>query len=663
MPVNMVALKAALQKKLKFLAKISFHMMRGKVLLHFWKVGNLNLLGINEGGRMVKSSAINNQALFVDLSTRDIQRIPISASIRSKYLGGKGMALKLLHDFIQPGVDPLSPENILIFASGATAGTASPAGGRFVVVSKSPLTGIYASSYAGGRFGLSLKKAGYDALIITGTSEKPSYIQIEDESISICNAQDLWGMDTYAFQEQQKSLGDWVVIGPAGENRVRYALIASDKRVAGRCGLGAVMGSKNLKGIVARGSKKFQPQSPEPFKKALKTAQAKMKAHDNTGRRLRILGTSQNVNIFGTTGIMPVRNFSRSRFEQMKNIDAETIRNHHYQKNHGCVGCPIKCGRIGTFQQKKLVSPEYETIAMMGSNLMIHDISQIAMFNDQLNRLGLDSISTGNVIGFVMELTEKGLLETNLSFGSIENISQAINDIAYRKNFGDEMAEGVMRLSEKYGGNEYAIHVKGLEMPGYDPRGCKGQGLGYATAVNGANHLSGGTHAIEAESYLDPLSPHGKAYYVKFMQDVNEAVNSSIFCIQTQYPFLEENPIYKYTPMPIMRLIMRYLPFIAVKTADFSDYSALLSSLLGEPISGNDFYTAGERVFNLERHMNCLEGISRMNDTLPQRILKEKRDDQWPSIELEPMLDQYYDLRGWSKEGIPEVQTMKRLDI
>jgi len=616
-----------------------------------------------KGEIMQQCSSVNNQALFIDLSTHDIQRIPINAAIRNKYLGGKGLALKLLHDFMPPGVDPLSPENILVFATGATAGTASPAGGRFVVVSKSPLTGIYASSYAGGRFGLSLKKAGYDVLIIVGKSETPSYIQIDDESIRICDARDLWGMDTYDFQNRQKSLGDWVVIGPAGENLVRYALIASDRRVAGRCGLGAVMGSKNLKGIVARGSRKFRPQMPEQFTKALKIAQAKIKAHDNTGRRLKILGTAQNVNIFGTTGIMPVRNFSRSRFENMQFINAETIRDNHYKKNHGCVGCPIKCGRIGHFQQKDLISPEYETIAMIGSNLLIHDISKIAMFNDQLNRLGLDSISTGNVIGFVMELTEKGLLETDLSFGNLENISQAISDIAYRKNFGDEMAEGVMRLSEKYGGSDFAIHVKGLEMPGYDPRGCKGQGLGYATAVNGANHLSGGTHAIEAESYLNPLSPHGKPYYVKFMQDVNEAVNSSIFCIQTQYPFLEENPVYKYTPMPVMRLIMRYLPFVAVKTADFSDYSALLSSLLGEPISGNDFYTIGERVFNLERHMNCLEGISRMNDTLPQRILKEKREDQWPSIELAQMLDHYYDLRGWRNDGIPQEETLKSLDI
>jgi len=242
---------------------------------------------------MIKSSAINNQALFIDLSTHDIQRIPINSSIRIKYLGGKGMALKLLHDFIQPGVDPLSPENVLIFATGATAGTAAPAGGRFVVVSKSPLTGIYASSYAGGRFGLSLKKSGYDALIIAGKSDNPSFIQIEDESIKICDAQNLWGMDTYRFQDHQKSLGDWVVIGPAGENLVRYALIASDNRVAGRCGMGAVMGSKNLKGIVARGSKKFQAQAPDQFKKALKIAQAKVKAHDNTGRRLKELGTSK----------------------------------------------------------------------------------------------------------------------------------------------------------------------------------------------------------------------------------------------------------------------------------------------------------------------------------------------------------------------------------
>jgi len=612
---------------------------------------------------MKSITGVNKQALFIDLTQRDIQQIPISDTILKNYLGGKGLALKLLYDHISPGIHPLSPQNMIVFANGPTAGTPAPAGGRFVVVSKSPLTGIYASSYAGGRFGLSLKKAGYDALMVTGKSDQPVYIQIENENVSICDASSLWGLDTYDFQESQKKSGDWVVIGPAGENQVNFALIASNKRVAGRCGLGAVMGSKNLKGIVARGNLKIKPHHPDSFKKALKIAQRKVQSHDNTGKRLKTLGTPQNVNIFGTTGIMPVKNFSRASFDQMKSIDSTTIRDNHYQKNHGCVGCPIKCGRIGNYNQKEMISPEYETIAMMGSNLLISNISKIAEFNEQLNRLGLDSISTGNVIGFVMELTEKGLLKTNLSFGSAEGISQMIEDIAYRKNLGNDMAEGVKSLSEKYGGKEFAIHVKGLEMPGYDPRGCKGQGLGYATAANGANHLSGGTHAIEAESYLNPLSPSGKSYYVKFMQDVNEAVNSSIFCIQTQYPFLEENPVYKYTPMPIMQLLMRYLPSVAVKTADFSDYSALLTSILGTSISGKDFYTIGERIFNLERHMNCREGITRQSDTLPDRILKEVREDNWPSIELDQMLNHYYKLRGWTQEGKPEEETLKRLKI
>jgi len=608
-------------------------------------------------------TGVNNQALYIDLTSNEIRHIPISEQIRKNYLGGKGLALKLLYDYISPGINPLSPQNIIVFANGPTAGTPAPAGGRFVIVSKSPLTGIYASSYAGGRFGLSLKKAGYDALIVAGKSDNPVYIQIKDESISICNAKNLWGLDTYDFQESQKASGDWVVIGPAGENLVKYALIASNKRVAGRCGLGAVMGSKNLKGIVVQGSRKFRPNSSDQFKKALKIAQQKIKSHNNTGKRLKNLGTPQNVTIFGTTGIMPVRNFSLSSFDKMKSIDSETIKKKHFKKNHGCVGCLIKCGRIGIFNQKEMISPEYETIAMMGSNLLIGNISKIAEFNDQLNRLGLDSISTGNIIGFVMELSEKGLIKTDLSFGNTKGISQMINDIAYRRNLGADMAEGVKSLAEKYGGKEYAIHVKGLEMPGYDPRGCKGQGLGYATASNGANHLSGGTHAIEAESYLDPLSPEGKSYYVKFMQDVNEAVNSSIFCIQTQYPFLEENLVYKYTPMSLMRILMRYLPSVAVKTADFSDYSDLLSSILGITISGNDFYKIGERIFNLERYMNCREGITRHNDTLPDRILKEVREDGWPPIELNQMLNQYYKIRGWTKEGIPETKTLKNLNI
>ncbi len=607
--------------------------------------------------------AVTNKILNVDLTSGKISTLTISADDRKRYLGGKGLALKLLYDHIQPGIDPLSADNILVVMSGPATGTAAPSGGRFAVVSKSPLTGIFASSYTGGSFGLSLKRAGYDGIMVRGRSETPVYIKIDDQDISIRDANHLWGMDTVDLQQSRKEEGDWIVIGPAGENLVGFAVIAAGKRVAGRCGLGAVMGAKNLKGIVASGSRKIVPADPQVFQKAVKTARMKIKSHEVTGSILPEQGTPLNVMKYGPYGIMPVRNFSRSTVENINEINGEKIRDHHFTKRHGCTGCPIQCGRSGTYQRKNMISPEYETIGLMGSNLMISDLSQIANWNEKLNRLGMDTISTGNVIGFAMELTEKGIIESGLAFGNPDGIDEIIEAIAFRRGMGNDLAQGVKKFSEMVGGHEFAIHVKGLEMAAYDPRGCTGQGLGYATANSGATHLSGSTHAIEAESYLSPQGTKGKAHFVKFLQDLTEAVNSAVFCIWTEFPFLEENAVYKYTPIFIMRLLMRNLPSVAVATTDLSDYAAVLSGIMGTKFSQKSFYRIGERIFNLERLMNINEGIRRDDDTLPVRILKEVREDGQAPIQLEKMLGKYYQLRQWDSSGRPKQSLLKKLNI
>jgi aldehyde:ferredoxin oxidoreductase len=612
---------------------------------------------------MTEIIAVTNKVLDIDLTTGNISTLPISDSDRKQYLGGKGLALKLLYDHIETGVDPLSADNILVIMSGPATGTAAPSGGRFAVVSKSPLTGIFASSYTGGRFGLSLKRSGYDGILVRGKSDSPVYIKIDEQEISVRDASLFWGLDTVDVQKTRKEEGDWVVIGPAGENLVRFAVIAAGNRIAGRCGLGAVMGSKNLKGIVASGKRKILPAAPERFQTAVKTAREKIKSHETTGSILPEQGTPLNVMKYGPYGIMPVRNFSRSTVKNIQDINAVKIRDHHFYKKHGCIGCPIQCGRTGMYNNKKMISPEYETIGLLGSNLMISDLSRIASWNERLNRLGMDTISTGNVIGFAMELTENGAIESDLSFGRPEGIDEIIEDIAHRRGLGNELAEGVKKLSEKVGGKDYAIHVKGLEMAAYDPRGCSGQGLGYATANSGATHLSGSTHAIEVASYLSPHGTKGKAHFVKFLQDLTEAVNSVIFCIWTEFPFLEENFIYKHTPVLLMRLLMRNIPAISVATTDLSDYAAILSGLMGYKISQKEFYRIGERIFNLERLMNNREGIRRSDDTLPKRILKEVREDGGPTIELEKMLQKYYQLRGWNPSGQPRRSVLQKLDI
>ncbi len=617
---------------------------------------------------MKNITAVSNKVLLIDLSKDEIRTLDVPEKTRRDYIGGKGLALKLLHDNIKPGIEALSGDNMLVFATGPTAGTAAPAGNRFVIASKSPLTGIFACSYVGGRFGLSLKKAGFDGLIVTGNSQKPINIHINDDKITFEDAADDWGLDTYDFQEKHVDAGEWVVIGPAGENLVKYSVIASKKRVAGRCGLGAVMGSKNIKGISATGSLKVKPTDPAGFKKSLRIAQKKVLSHDNSGRRLKELGTAQNVRIYGSSNIMPVRNFSKPSFDKLEDISAEKIRDNHTIKSAGCTGCPIKCGKVGNYNGKKLVTPEYETIAIMGANLLISDISKIALWNDKLNRLGLDSISTGVSIGFVAELAEKGMVESDITFGNPEVIERSIEDIAYRRGLGDDMAEGVKRLSEKYGGKDFACHVKGLEMAGYDPRGCHGQGLGYATANCGATHLSGSTHSVEVDPmggkpYIPAHGSRAKAEFVIFLQNLMDMTNASIFCLQTQYPFLEENPLYKILPKFLLRFLSSYIPKFTVNTADLSDYASLLTGLLGCKITQKDLRDVGERIFNLERHMNCEEGISRKDDALPSLMTSETDEAGWEAVDLDAMLARYYKLRGWDDNGIPKKETLTRLGI
>jgi len=607
--------------------------------------------------------AVNNKVVEIDLTSGTIDVITVAENDRRQYLGGKGLALKMIYDRIKPGIDPLSAENILVLMSGPTTGTAAPTGGRYVIAAKSPLTGIFATSYLGGHFGVNLKRAGYDGVIIHGKAEIPSYINITNEGLSIEDASSLWGLDTYELQEKQMEKGHWAVIGPAGENLVRYAAVVSGNRIAGRCGMGAVMGSKNLKGLVANGKGRVVAKNTEGFKKATKIAQNKVKAHENTGVNMVELGTAQNVMIYGTSGIMPVKNYRKPYFDKIKNISAEKIRDEHFIKNHGCFGCSIKCGRLGDFDGKKRVSPEYETIALLGSNLEIDELPKIAEWNETLNRLGMDSISAGNTIGFAMELNEKGMLKSDLEFGKTGNIDSILEKIAYRKGLGDDLAEGVKRLSDKYGGKEFAIHVKGLELAAYDPRGCTGQGLGYATANCGATHLSGATHSVEVGSYLHSHGTRGKAHMVKMMQDVTDVANSSIFCIQAQYPFLEENPTYRNTPKFILKFVMRYLPAISAATIELSDFCSLVSGILGYEINHKEYYKIGERIFNLERLMNCREGIDSSDDTLPQRLLGEELIAGAPPIELGKMMMKYYKLRGWDNNGQPKPTTLERLDI
>ena len=612
----------------------------------------------------------SNRILEVNLSTKKVTEFKITEDDRNLYLGGKGLGLKLLYDRLKPGVDPLGEENIIALEMGVIMGTGATCSGRFAAVTKSPLTGILVSSSCGGPFGMAYKTAGYDGLLISGKSETPIYLEIDADGVRFQDAEYLWGMDTQETQEaliKTKTDGA-LVIGPAGENKVLFANVRSGDRFLGRGGIGAVFGSKNLKAILAHGSAyKIVPKNPLAFKKVNNKAIRQINNNFVTGKLYRQFGTAANVNYCKRGNILPVENFRYGDHEQVENVTGENMQAKYHTKPSTCIPCSIRCGHKGTYPDGSVHKiPEYETTAMFGPNLGIFDTDIITQWNDQCSKLGLDTISTGVTLAFAMEAGEKGLLKTDLKFGSPDNISKTIEDIAQRRDLGDELANGTRWLSEKYGGKEFALHVKGMEFPAYDPRGSLGQGLSYAVANRGPCHLSATTFALEVFlDYLNPYSIRARSKFVSLFEAIYNAVNSLHICLFTTWAFLLEEPIVKYTPVPILRFFMQNLPDLAMKFLNVSVFSKLYESITGIPMSPRKLLAAGHRIHLLERYMNTREGITRKDDTLPYRFLKEGRlnDPKKHVVPLDKMLDKYYKLRGYDENGIPTARTLKKYGI
>ena len=410
-----------------------------------------------------------------------------------------------------------------MFMMGVMLGTGAPCSGRFAAVTKSPLTGIMLTSSCGGPFGMALKTAGYDGLIIGGRSETPVYLKIDAEGLSFEDASSVWGLDT---QETQSRLADdkksgALAIGPAGENQVLFANVASGHRFLGRGGMGAVMGAKNLKAVVALGGKyKILPRHADAFEKIKRKASAQIDANHFTGHAYRNFGTSANVNLSNRGNILPVRNFRDGQHENAGDVSGETMQQKYHTRPSTCLPCKILCGHKGTYPDGTVHQiPEYETICLLGTNLGIFDTERITEWNDLCGRMGLDTISTGATLAWVMEAGEKKLLQTDLKFGSPEGVSETIQAIAHRRGQGEEFAQGTRRLAAKYGGADFAIQVKGLDMAGYDPRGAWGQGLSYAVANRGACHLSATTFSLEVfMGFLNPYTTRAKAHFVKYFR-------------------------------------------------------------------------------------------------------------------------------------------------
>ncbi|MBN1877353.1 MAG: aldehyde ferredoxin oxidoreductase family protein [Anaerolineae bacterium] len=614
----------------------------------------------------------HNRVLEVNLTTREIHKFEVSREDRQLYLGGKGLGLKYLYERLVPGIDPLGPDNVLILMMGVFMGSGAPCSSRFAALTKSPLTGLIASSSCGGPFGLALKTAGYDGLIITGQADTPITLEIDERGAIFHDAEAIWGQDTHTTQAglglKRGDQDGALVIGPAGEHQVRYANVMSGSRFLGRAGFGAVMGSKRLKAVIARGqTHKIVPYDPEGFQAAKKKALSYINSNTFTSQVYRQQGTVANLGYCNTGQILPIHNFRDGSDPRAEALTGPVWRERYQSRPHACRTCAILCGHQGTYPDgEKHKIPEYESISLLGPNLEIFDTDVISQWSEHCDALGLDTISAGSTLAYVMEAGERGLITTHLHFGNPEGIAEALDDIAFRRGFGDEMANGTRWLSQKYGGAEFAMHVKGLELPGYDPRGAWGQGLTYAIANRGGCHLPATLFAQEVFfGYLDPHTTRAKAEFVNYLSNLNASVNSLQTCAFTAFAYILEPPLVKYTPMPIIHFCMQYLPNLAIAMLDIRAFTRLYETLTGIRITQKTFLEAGRRINTLERYMNTREGVTRADDTLPARFLTEGRtcDPHGYTVDLDPMLERYYRIAGYTPDGIPTPATLSRLQI
>jgi len=610
----------------------------------------------------------SNRILEIDLTKKSFSEYKVDSKDLKLYLGGKGLGLKLLYDRMTPRVDPLGKDNMIAIMTGVFIGTGAPCSGRFAAVTKSPLTGIMTSCSCGGAFGMALKTSGWDGVILKGRSDKPVYLYIDSKGAQFKDAKKLWGLDTRQAQEAISSEGaGTLAIGPAGENLVSFANVASGHRFLGRGGMGAVMGSKNLKAVVAKGGEfKIVPVNKKKFDATKTKATKYINQNPISSGTYRNYGTNANLNLNNAGGILPVRNFTGGTHGEAHKISGETMAEQFKTSYSTCKPCTILCGHKGNIGGQIRQIPEYETVGLMGSNLEIFDPVQISDWNEICSLMGMDTITAGGTLAWAMEASEKGLFKSGLRFGSADGVSETLMDIAHVKGIGKDLAMGSRFCSKKYGGEDFAIQVKGMEMAAYDPRGSFGQGLSYAVANRGACHLS--TTAFALEVYFNLIDPYGynsKASLIKYQEDINCAINSLQTCAFTAFPYELETLLMKLMPTFMLRLCMNYMAGIALRLVDVSLWPEFWSSITGYRLGITAFLRAGERVHVLERLMNTEEGISRKDDTLPSRLLNEQRkcDDKGLAIPLEKMLNRYYFIRGFDKNGIPKKRTINKLKI
>ena len=599
--------------------------------------------------------------LRIDLSCRKTEIQQLDENLIKNYIGGSGIGTKFLYDETNEQTDPLSPENLLIFMTGPLTDTGVPGTGRHQVIFKSPLTGIFAQSSVGGSWGINLKRSGFDGIIIKGKADKPLYIWIHEGEIEFRDAKHLWGKDTYEaakiLKEKTCEKASIATIGPAGEKKINISCIVHEgnhARVAGRCGGGAVMGSKNLKAIIVYGTQKNLVNQPEKLKKYIKNILPHIKQFS---KGMSEFGTAGGILSYEKLGNFPHQNWRLSDWEEgARKISGQEMAKTILVGRYACRHCPIGCGRIvkvteGPFAPVDGGGPEYESIAALGSNCLVDNLEAIAKANELCNRYGLDTMSTGGVIGFAMEAYEKGLIDLKdtggieLNWGDSEALIKMVKKIAQKEDIGNLLGEGVKKSALKIGKNsiEFAIHTKGLEPSYHDPRCFFSQALSYATTNRGACHNGSQSHScemsntqpdIEIDKPQDRHQVEGKAEFTIKLQNLMCMFDSIVMC-----KFMHTSGAIKVHSMV-----------------------NLLNYVTGLDLDIKEFMKIGERIFNLQRLYNVRCGISRKDDTLPSRFLTLKRN-RGKLPPLGKLLSDYYEYRGWNEEGIPDQIKLKELNL
>jgi len=608
--------------------------------------------------------------LRVDLTKGTCTDEPLNMEWADNYLGQRGLATKYLAEEIDPKCDPLGPDNKIIYATGPLTGTCASTGGRYSVVTKGALTGAIACSNSGGFFGAEMKFAGYDMIIVEGVSKKPVYLTVFDDQAELHDASEIWGTsvwntDDWVKTKHQDPMIRVATIGISGEQGVLYACVVNDKhRAAGRSGVGAVMGSKNLKAIGIRGTGGVMVEDPKAFMQVTTEKKAVLAENAVTGQGLPAYGTQVLMNVINEAGALPTRNAREVQFDGAHSISAEAMvepsgkdGKPNLLTNAACFGCTIACGRISKINEEHYTVAnkpeywhasgglEYEAAWALGAATGVDDLDALTYANFICNEQGIDPISFGATLGAAMELYGEGTITSKdtsglaLEFGSAEALTTAVELTGKAEGFGKELGLGSARLTAKYGKPELAMTVKGQEFPAYDPRGVQGMGLTYATSNRGACHLRSYTVASEIMGIPEKTDPHvtdGKAGLVKAFQDATSAVDSSGLCVFTTFAW----------------------------TLD--DFSPQIDAACEGDWSVDRLAEVGERIWNLERQFNLAAGFTAEDDMLPQRLLKDAAKTgpaEGLTNGLDKMLPEYYELRGWTKEGVPTNETVSRLAL